>query len=285
MTHRIALVTDSTCDIPQERRKQYEITVLPLTIVFGEEQLLDGVDISAEAFYERLGSDPHHPTTSQPTPNDFKSIFQKVHKAGAEQILCITISSAMSGTMASAVQAAADFPIPVQVMDSRNNSMGLGWQVIAAARAREAGGGMIEMQAAAEYVRNRIVYYISLDTIEYLRKGGRIGDAVKWADSVLKIKPLITVKRDTGTVGIGLPARSRKIGLQNLYKTFFKHMDTTKPMHITVLHNNVRADAQELEARIKAEYNPAELFVEIVNPILGVHTGPGAVALCGYADS
>ena len=284
MTHRIALVTDSTCDIPQDWRKKYEITVLPLTIVFGEEQLLDDVDISAQAFYERLGADPHHPTTSQPTPNDFKTIFQKVQDAGAEQILCITISSAMSGTMASAVQAAKDFPIPVHVMDSRNNSMGLGWQVIAAARAREAGGGMKEMLAAAEHIRDRIVYYISLDTIEYLSKGGRIGDAVKWVDSVLQIKPLITVKRDTGTVGIGLPARSRKLGLQNLYKTFFKQLDTTKPMHITVLHNNVLADAEAMAARIKAEYDPAELFIEIVNPILGVHTGPGAVALCGYSE-
>ena len=284
MTHRIALVTDSTCDIPQDWRKKYEITVLPLTIVFGEEQLLDDVDISAQAFYERLGADPHHPTTSQPTPNDFKTIFQKVQDAGAEQILCITISSAMSGTMASAVQVAKDFPIPVHVMDSRNNSMGLGWQVIAAARAREAGGGMKEMLAAAEHIRDRIVYYISLDTIEYLSKGGRIGDAVKWVDSVLQIKPLITVKRDTGTVGIGLPARSRKLGLQNLYKTFFKQLDTTKPMHITVLHNNVLADAEAMAARIKAEYDPAELFIEIVNPILGVHTGPGAVALCGYSE-
>ena len=284
MTHRIALVTDSTCDIPQEWRKKYEITVIPLTIVFGEEQLLDGVDISAVEFYERLGTDPNHTTTSQPTPNDFKNVFEKVHKAGAEEILCITISSAMSGTMTSALGAAKDFPIPVQVMDSRNNSMGLGGQVIAAARAREAGGGMKEMVAAAEKIRDRIVYYITLDTIEYLSKGGRIGDAVKWVDSVLQIKPLITVKRDTGTVGVGLPSRSRKIGLKNVYKTFFKQLDTAKPMHITVMHNNVPADAEAMAARIKEEYDPAELFIEIVNPILGVHTGPGAIALCGYSE-
>ena len=284
MTHRIALVTDSTCDIPQDWRKKYEITVIPLTIVFGEEQLLDGVDISAVDFYDRLGTDPNHPTTSQPTPNDFKQVFEKVRKAGAEEILCITISSAMSGTMASATAAAKDFPIPVRVMDSRNNSMGLGWQVIAAARAREAGGGMNDMLAAAEKIRDRIVYFISLDTIEYLKKGGRIGDAVKWVDSVLKIKPLITVKRDTGTVGVGMPSRSRKLGLKNVYKTFFKQLDTTKPMHIAVMHNHVPADAEAMVARIKAEYAPAEIFIEIVNPILGVHTGPGAVALCGYSE-
>jgi len=284
MTKRIALVTDSTCDIPEAWRKEYEITVIPLTIIFGEEQLLDGVDISAQAFYDRLGADKHHPTTSQPTPKDFTDIFQKVKEAGAEEILCITISSAMSGTMASAVQAAKGFSIPVRVMDSRNNSMGLGWQVITAARAREAGGGIEEMIAAAEKVREKMVFFISLDTIEYLSKGGRIGDAVKWVDSVLQIKPMITVKADTGTVGIGLPARSRKIGLKNLYKTFFKQLDTGRPMFIAVMHNNALADAEVMAARIKEEFEPAELIIQIVSPILGVHTGPGPVALCGYSE-
>jgi DegV family protein with EDD domain len=284
MPKRIALVTDSTCDIPQDWRKKYEITVLPLTIVFGEEQLLDGVDISAEAFYERLVTDKHHPTTSQPSPKDFTDIFEKVKDAGADEILCITISSAMSGTMASAVVAAKGFSIPVRVMDSRNNSMGLGWQVIAAARAREAGGWMDEMVTAAEQVREKMVFYILLDTIEYLSKGGRIGDAITWVDSVLQIKPLITVKADTGTVGVGLPARSRKTGLKNLYKTFFKHLDTNKPMHIAVMHNNSLADAEVMAARIKEEFEPVEMFIQIVSPILGVHTGPGAVAMCGYSE-
>ena len=139
--------------------------------------------------------------------------------------------------------------------------MGLGWQVIAAARAREAGGWMDEMIAAAEKVREKMVLYISLDTVEYLRKGGRIGDAIMWVDSVLEIKPLIFVKADTGTVGIGLPARSRKIGLMNLYKTFFKCLDTGKPMHIAVLHNNALADAEAMTARIKGEFEPAEIFI------------------------
>ena len=284
MPKHIAIVTDSTCDIPEAWRKKYEITVLPLTIVFGEEQLLDGVDINAEAFYERLVTDQHHPTTSQPSPKDFTDVFEKVKDAGADEILCITISSAMSGTMASAVGAAKGFSIPVRVMDSRNNSMGLGWQVIAAARAREAGGGMEEMIAAAEKVREKMVFYISLDTIEYLSKGGRIGDAVKWVDSVLQIKPMITVKPDSGTVGIGMVSRSRKRGLKNLYKTFFKHLDTTKPMYIAVMHNNALADAEVMATRIKEEFEPEELFIQIVSPILGVHTGPGPVALCGYSE-
>lgn len=285
MTQQIAIITDSTCDLPQEWREQYGVTVIPLTIVFGEEQLLDGVDISAQAFYERLIADQSiNPSTSQPAPEVFRKVYEKVNKAGAEQIVCVLISSKMSGTLASAEQAAVDFPIPVHIHDSRNNSMGLGWQVMAVARAREAGGGVKDMLSAAEKVRDKMVYHILLDTISYLKRGGRIGDAVALVDSVLSVKPVVTVKPDTGTVGMGLPARSHRIGKKHLYKNFFKKLDTSRPMHITVLHNNIPEEAREMAAMIREEYDPAELFVQIVSPILGVHTGPGAIALCGYSE-
>jgi len=285
MAQRIAIITDSTCDIPQEWRDKYEITVIPLTIVFGEEQLLDGVDISAGAFYERLIRDQSiHPSTSQPTPAFIRNMYEELYEAGAEEIVCVLISAKMSGTLSSAQQAAADFPIPVHIHDSRNNSMGLGWQVMAAARAREAGGGVKEMLTAAEKVRDKMVYHILLDTISYLKRGGRIGEAVALVDSVLSVKPIVTVKPDTGTVGMGLPARSRKTGKKHLFKNFFKKLDTSKPMHITVLHNNVPQEAEEMAARVRETYDPQELFVQIVSPILGVHTGPDAIALCGYSE-
>jgi len=285
MTNRIAIITDSTCDIPQDLREKYEITLIPLTIIFGEEQLLDGVDISAQAFYSRLISDQSvHPSTSQPTPAFVRNIYENIQKAGAEEIVCILISAKMSGTLASAQIAAEDFPIPVHIHDSRNNSMGLGFQVLAAARAREAGGGVQEMLAAAEVVRDKMVYHILLDTISYLKRGGRIGDAVALVDSVLSVKPVVTVKPDTGTVGMGLPARSRKTGKKHLFKNFFRKLDTSKPMHITVLHNNIPDEAEEMAAMVREAYDPVELHVQIVSPILGVHTGPGAIALCGYSE-
>ena len=180
MPHAIALVTDSTCDIPPEWIKQYEITVVPLTIIFGSEQFLDGVELTAAQFYERLSRETHHPTTSQPTPRAFLDAYQRIAAGGASEILVITISSAMSGTIESARQAAQESPIPVHIMDGKNNSMGLGWQVIAAARAREAGGGLEAMQAVAAQVQQDMAYYISLDTIDYLSKGGRISEAARF---------------------------------------------------------------------------------------------------------
>ncbi len=284
MTQPIAIVTDSTCDIPAHWLKQYQITVVPMTLIFGQEQYLDGVQITAEEFYARLVSSPVHPTTSQPTPEVFLDVFKKAAAEGAQEIVAMHISSAMSGTHASALQAAQQMSIPVHVHDGLNNSMGLGWQVLAAARVRESGGNADAMLAAALKVRKSMVYYISLDTIDYLAKGGRIGAAVSLANSVLKIKPLVYVRPDTGTVAAGIPARSRTAALKGMYREFFRHIDTKKRMHITVLHNAAEEEARMIEAKVKQEYAPEELFVTIVNPTLGAHTGPRAVALCGYAD-
>ncbi len=186
--------------------------------------------------------------------------------------------------MKSARQAAQGCGIPVHVLDGKSNSMGLGWQVIAAARAREAGGGLDAMLAAAEHARQNMAYYISLDTIEYLSKGGRISEAARFLNSVLQIKPMIYVKRDTGNVGASMPARSRKSAIEGMYKEFFRNIDTRKPMHITVLHNAALQEAQDLAERIQREYAPKEMFISIVSPVLGVHTGPRALALCGYSE-
>jgi len=291
MTERIALVTDSTCDIPAEWIRQYAITVVPLTIIFGDQQYLDGVEMSAEQFYQRLPTERNHPTTSQPTPGAFLEAYRQAAAAGAEQVLVITISSAMSGTIESARRAAQEAAdqmvpsLPVQVLDGRSNSMGIGWQVIAAARARAAGGGLAEMVAAAEWVQKSEAYTISLDTIEYLARGGRISEAARFLDSVLRIKPLIYVRTDTGKVAASLPARSRKSAIEGLYKEFFRHFTPGQKLHLTVLHNDAQPEAEELAERVRAEWSPLELFIRIVSPVLGVHTGPRAIALCGYAEA
>jgi len=284
MAHRIALITDSTCDIPDHWLEQYSISVVPMTVIMGEEQFVDGAEITPREFYDRLINEDIHPSTSQPTPVDFTKAYQDAVDKGAEEILAFVISKEMSGTYASAVQAAEDFSLPVHVVNSRNNSMGLGWQVIAAARAREAGGGLKEMKAAAEHVRGRMAYFILLDTIEYLARGGRIGSAVKFMNSIINIKPIVYVRPDMGTVAPSLPARSRKSGMKTLYREFFKNMDPEKAMHITVLHNAAEEDAKTLEDKVRQEHDPQELFTTIVTPILGAHTGPHAVALCGYSE-
>lgn len=281
---QIALITDSTNDLPADLREKYHISVVPLTIVWGEDQFLDGIEITPEEFYERLGKTPHHPTTSQPTPQDFTRAFEAALTAGADQILAVIISGAMSGTIDSARAAAETFRAPVRVLDSRSNSMSIGWQLLAAARAREAGGSLDEMVLAAEEVRERLHYHIVLDTLEYLVKGGRIAGAAKFIGNVINIKPQIRVNHQSGKVEAGDVSRTRARALETLYTSFFKKVDGTKPLHIAVLHNAAYKEARDLADRIVAEYEPKELIIGIVSPVLGAHTGPRAVALCGYHE-
>lgn len=284
MTQHIALITDSTCDIPRNLIDQYGIYVVPLTIVWGGEQFRDGLDLEADEFYQRLDVDPVLPTTSQPTPQEMLQTYQQAQSKGAEQILIITISSAMSGTHTSALKAAELIDIPVQVLDSKANSMSLGWQVLAAARAREEGGDLEAMILAANTAREKMVYLISLDTLEYLHKGGRIGGASHFIGNLLNLKPQITVNHLRGEVEGGRRSRTRKKALADLYEDFFSQVDLGANLRIAVLHNAAPEEAQEIAERIQSQYQPAELLLSIVSPILGVHTGPRAVAICGYTE-
>lgn len=284
MAGQIALITDSTCDIPAEWRELYDISIVPLTINFGEQTYLDGVDLQAREFYSLLEHNSQHPTTSQPAASAFLEAYRRAGDKGAERAIVFTISSAMSGTIDSARSAAQESPIPVEVVDSKNNSMGLGWQVIAAARVRDQGGSYNDILAAAQRVRERMAYFITLDTIEYLAKGGRIADAARFLNTLLQIKPLIFVRPDTGTVGASIPARSRKAAIDSLYREFFKRVDPERPMHIAVLHNAADEEAEALAERVRKEYHPSEIFISIVSPVLGAHTGPRALALCGYSE-
>ncbi|HWQ04711.1 MAG TPA: DegV family protein [Longilinea sp.] len=286
MTKRkVALITDSTCDIPQDWREKYDIDVVPLTIILGDRQYKDGIDLTAEQFYELLPHLKSFPSTSQPSPQDFLLAFQNAADKGYEEALVIVISSAMSGTINSTREAAAESPIPVHVLDGKNNSMGLGWQVIAAARTRDAGGDAAAMIKTAEQVRDHMAYYITLDTMEYLSKGGRIGSATKFLESIIKIKPLISVNPKTGSVIPSIPARSRHNAIEGMVREFSNHVDAHYPIHVAVLHNAGLEEAQALAERVQRELSPQEIIISITSPILGSHTGPKALALCGYSIS
>ncbi len=284
MTHKIALITDSTNDIPAAMREQYHIGVVPLTIVWGGQTYLDGIEMSAESFYERLKTDPVRPTTSQATPADFAKAYEAAREQGADEIVACMLSSGFSGTIQAARQAAESSKLPVTVVDSKGNSMSLGWQVVAMARAREAGATVAQMIKVADAIREKMHYHIVLDTLDYLIKGGRIGSAARMIGNVLKIKPQVRVNHQSGTVEPGDISTTRKKAIENLFTSFFKKMDLARPLHIAVLHNAVEDEAISLMERVKTEFNPVELFVTIVSPILGVHTGPGAIALCGYSE-
>ena len=280
-TYDVAIVTDSTCDIPAELLDEHQITTVPLYVLWGDEQLRDGVDIDEETFFARLPDDPAHPQTSQPTPGDF---VRAIEKLDAREVLVITLSKALSGTHESACQAREELDVPVHVLDSYSLSMGLGWQVLAAARAREEGADVEAMIAAAERVRERTSVLLTVDTLEYLHRGGRIGAAAKFLGSVVQLKPLLTVDHDDGTLQPVERVRTRKRALQRIVDGTFEQIDPSKPTHAAVLHGAAPEDARKLMHKVLERCERVEPVVTTITPVLGVHGGPGTVGIAAYND-
>lgn len=280
----VALFADSTSSIPTELVERYNIVIVPLHIIWGAEDMLDGIEITTQQFYHRLAKDPIHPKTSQPNPRQFVEAIEKAKENGAKEALIIAISSKLSKAFDSATQAGGMVDIPVHVVDSRSAGMAMGWQLVAAARAQEAGGDAAAMLAAAEAARKHMVLMLTVDTLEYLHKGGRIGGAAKLVGTALNLKPQLYVDHQTGTVQPGEKTRTRKKSLESVYKSFFDAMNTNKPMYITVHHAAAAEDADAIAARIRADYKPRELNISDLPPVIGVHVGPGTVGIAGYYE-
>lgn len=280
----IAIITDSTCDIPQNLREQYDIKIVPLYVLWGDEQLRDTVDITSQEFYERLAIDPLHPSTSQPTPLDFQHAIEAAAADGAQEAVVLTISEQLSGTLESARQAAAMTDLPVHPHDSRSTSMGLGFQVLAAARVRDAGGSAVDMIAAAEDVRHNLAVLFTVDTLEYLHRGGRIGGATKLLGHALQLKPQLLIDPELGTVEAGTRVRTRRKALDAVYNGFGQQVGGNGSLHATVIHVGAEEEAAKMAERLENHYDIAELICKNVSPVLGVHGGPGLVGIIGYRE-
>lgn len=281
----IGIIADSTCDIPDELIKRYGITIIPHYIIWGNQQFRDRVDMQPLDFYKRLLTDPKYPTSSQASIADFKRTYEEVAAKGATEIITLTVSSAMSGAYQMASEAAKLVDVPVRVVDGKSPTMSLGWQVLTAARASEAGMKVDEILIILENLKNKLVQYVAMESLEYLQKSGRIGHAVKWVGSVLKIKPLVSINHKTGLVEPASLSRTHKGLIDQMYNKFFDHFkEGSKNLHVAVMHGNILQEAEELAERIRLEFNPVELIINITGPVLGISTGPGALALCGFAD-
>jgi DegV family protein with EDD domain len=280
----LAIICDSTCDIPQDMIDRYDIQVVPQYVIWGDEQYRDRVDIQPEEFYQRLVSDNVRPTTSQATIGDFKEAIQSAIEKGASEAIILTVSSAMSGTYEMAKQAADAASIPVSVIDSKGPTMTLGWQVLAAARARDEGTSREEIIEKVAQVRDKLVQVVAMQTLDYLQTGGRIGDAAKWVGTLLRVKPVVTINHQTGRVEPAGLARTYHSLLNMLQKKFFEGIEAGKKLHVAVLHGDALEEAQKLADKIREEFDPVELIINITGPVLGINTGPGALALCGYTD-
>ncbi len=279
---RIALITDSTCDLPQELLKQYNILVVPQYVIFGTEELNDLTQIDPAGFYKRLRTDPHHPKTSRPTVPDFMELIEKAQEEGAEEVVTVLVSDKLSGSVGTAHQVQQEVAIPFHIYDSRTVSASLGFQVLAAARAREAGANAAGIIAAADVIRRRSRMWFTVDTLEYLHKGGRIGGAARWFGSALQIKPALTIDQDSGEVGAGERTRTRTRALQYLSTAIFEGLEGDGPLHVGIVHGDTEKEAHEFADLIREKYHPETLFIEPITPAIGVHGGPGVIGVGAY---
>jgi DegV family protein with EDD domain len=281
----IAIITDSTNDLPDELIAEHQITVVPLTIVWDNNQYLDGVDLKREQFYSQLSTSSTSPSTLPPRAQSYMDAFNSVTSRGASKIVVITMSSALGGSYESARAAAMGYKSPVTVLDSRSTSMGLGFQVLEMARAAQAGGGIPDVIQAASRIRDVIQMRVALDTLDYVVRGGKVSGIAKRIGNLLKLKPQLKFNTDTGSADPGDLTTSREKALDALFNSFCKSLDKSKPTHVAVRYNLADSEALQLAERVKQELNPVELSVGIMSPILGTHAGPYAMSLSGYSET
>src|SRR3954447_25631281 len=270
----IRVVTDSACDLPGPLIEALGIEIVPLTIRFGDEEFIDRVDLDADEFWERLEHSDTLPETAAPSPGAFETCFRDLAARGATGIVCINLSSHLSGTMQSAqVAAAATVDVcPVQVIDSQSASMGQGNLCLTAAR-RAADGDSLE-SIVAEVVdrRDRTKLFATLDTLEFLRRGGRVGNARALLGTMLSIKPVVELK--DGIVEESAKVRTRSKALRFLAAKAAEE----KIEHLAVLHGNA-PDLDELFDLLAPIFPRDEIITGLVGPVIGTHVGPRVVGV------
>ena len=279
---RIAVVTDSTAYLPPKLVEEYDIHVVPLTLMLGDRSWRDNVDIDPPAFYRLLQESSSFPTTSQPNVATFQELFAQLAKSYAG-IVTIVISDELSGTMDSAVAAAANLPdVSIKVIDSRGTSMMLGFPVLAAARAAAEGGDLETVAAAAEQLIGKTHVYFLVDTLEYLHRGGRIGAAAKLLGSALNLKPILTIQ--DGIVKPVTKVRTRRKALGRVYELLEEQLGDAERIHMAVINVAARREAETFRRELEERFRPVEMMSTEVSPVIGAHAGPGTVGVAFYVE-
>ncbi len=270
----VVIVTDGTADLPACFIDELGIVEVPLYLVFGDKSFRSRVEISNDEFYQRLFSSPVLPTTSQPTPQDFAEVYSRL-APGADGIISIHISDRLSGTINSALQArrTVNADCPIEIIDSKSVSMALGLIVIEAARMAKAGKRFQEIVKAVNKMAANVRLLILFDTLEYLSRGGRIGKAKSLLGSLLKVKPLLTLK-DGEFHPVG-QARNRSKGKAKLLEFV---ASTENIEELTVVYSTTPDEARELAEQITS-VPKSRIILAQLGAVLGTHSGPGMLAV------
>ena len=277
--NKVAIVTDSTAYIPGDLLEKYAIKVIPLTIIWEDETFLDGIDIHPDDFYKRLSIAKVMPTTSQVTVMTMQSSFQKLLDQGFN-VLGIFISSKFSGTVESALQARDNLPEAagkISIVDSLTTTMAMGWPVITAARAAQAGESLESCHRIAEDARDHSGVLFVVETLEYLRRGGRIGGAQALLGAALNIKPVLEMRN--GQIESVEKVRTKGKALERMLELTIERISDRVPVRLASVHANAEGEALTVLEAARARLNPIETLCCPLSPVVGTHAGPGTVAL------
>jgi DegV family protein with EDD domain len=273
------LVTDSTSDLTADDARRLGVTVVPLTVRFGEEQFLDGVDIDPGTFYQRLTSSSLTPTTSQPSPEQFATVYRELLKDDGDQVVSVHIAGSLSGTLQSANIAAQEFDAGrVAAVDSLSVSAGIQLLLRQAARDRDDGKDMASIVQNLELARQRLIVYVLLDTLTYLQKGGRIGRAQAFLGGVLNVKPLLQIHH--GEVEPVARVRSRQQGMARMVEL----VQGLGPLQsVAMMRTTELEPAEEVRRRLVTLLPEMEVSLGQLGPVVGTYGGPGLIGVAALS--
>lgn len=279
---KVAILTDSGSDVPVEIVRDLNIFVLPLQVNYKARSYRDGVDIDAQTVYEGLETEV--PTTSLPLGSDLTDLFEKIRSEGYTRILGVLLSSGLSGTHNMVRLAAIDAPIPMEVLDTKNIGIGSGMSAIKAAQLAKAGVAYDEIVKSTKLAIENTKIFFVLSTLEYLKRGGRIGKVSAMIGSAFDIKPIITCN-DEGIYTTVAKARGRKQSLRKVVELALEFAKDAPSVTLSIAHGNALEDAQDIKAEMIAQLSQVtNVFVGPVSPALGVHTGPGLIGVCVHKN-
>ncbi|NJN97213.1 MAG: DegV family protein [Anaerolineales bacterium] len=276
----ISVVTDSTSYIPSDLLRQHQITVVPLKVLFGAETYDEISGLSNADFYRRLATTSDFPTTSQPASGEFRQAFQQIlQRDPTAQILVLTISSRLSGTYSAAVTAAEGLPeAAITVFDSLSAAMGLGLMALTATEMAAAGHSLPSILSRLEQMRRDTHIVLVVDTLEYLKRGGRIGTAAAFLGTLLNTKPILAVVE--GKLQPLDRVRTKKRALERLFVELESKLITPRqPLQAGVMHIAAEAEMDSMAALLRDRFNITRLYTSELGPVIGAHLGPGALGV------
>lgn len=281
---KVAIVTDSTANIPSELIKNYPVYVVPLQVLWDEKVYLDGIEIHPDEFYTRLENSRTMPSTSQVTPVTFLNMYTDLLRDGFD-ILSIHISQKLSGTLDSAIQAKGQLPgAAIELFDSTTTAMSMGFQVLACARAAAMGASLEECVSIAQKARDHTGVLFTAATLEFLHRGGRIGGGAKFLGTALNLKPILAVR--DGRVDAVERVRNMNKALDRMLELSIQRIDKRSPIRIATIHANDEENARMLLEKARANFSVTEVseaYISQVSPVIGTHTGPGTVGIAFMA--